>query len=692
MKTLVLAEKPSVAREIARVLGCTKKGKGSIEGAKYIVTWALGHLVELKTPEDYDNRYKTWKLEDLPIMPKEMKLKVMKKTSAQFQHVSQLAKRKDVGELVIATDAGREGELVARWIMEKIHFNKPFKRLWISSQTDKAIRDGFKNLQPGQAFNRLYESALCRAEADWLIGLNISRALTTKFEEPLSAGRVQTPTLAMVFEREKTIQSFKPQTFWTIEAEFSQFKAQWQGNKDKRIFKEEEATSKYKKLQGNKAVVKSIRKKKGTEAQPLPYDLNELQREANKRFQFSAKKTLNVLQKLYEQHKLVTYPRTDSRYLTTDMVATMRDRLESIAGTYKEEVRPLLKGNPTLPKRVVNNEKVSDHHAIIITDQPLFLSDLSADERKLYELIVKRFIELFYPAYEYEKMTIELDINEERFVAHGKRTIEQGFKGLFGGGDNDQALPLLKENQELTVQNIDLKTGLTEPPQRFSEADLLAQMEKHNLGTPATRADIIEKLLSAESIERTNHRLYPTKKGKQLIDLVAEELKSPELTAKWEQELENIARGKGNAKTFMANIRKQTEKIVSDVKKSDKTYRPHNLTGSKCPECGELLRERKGKNGRMLVCSSHECSYRRAKDPKLSNRRCPQCHKKMEIHNGKAGTYFQCRPCQITEKAQDKKKKVSKREERNLLKKYSDDGSFGSSLGDALKQALQKKD
>ncbi|KAB2493368.1 DNA topoisomerase III [Priestia endophytica] len=692
MKTLVLAEKPSVAREIARVLGCTKKGKGSIEGAKYIVTWALGHLVELKTPEDYDNRYKTWKLEDLPIMPKEMKLKVMKKTGAQFHHVSQLAKRKDVGELVIATDAGREGELVARWIMEKIHFNKPFKRLWISSQTDKAIRDGFKNLQPGQAFNRLYESALCRAEADWLIGLNISRALTTKFEEPLSAGRVQTPTLAMVFEREKTIQSFKPQTFWTIEAEFSQFKAQWQGSKDKRIFKEEEANTRYKNLLGNKAVVKSIRKKKGTEVQPLPYDLNELQREANKRFQFSAKKTLNVLQKLYEQHKLVTYPRTDSRYLTTDMVATMRDRLESIAGTYKEEVRPLLKGNPTLPKRVVNNEKVSDHHAIIITDQPLFLSDLSADERKLYELIVKRFIELFYPAYEYEKMTIELDINGERFVAYGKRTVEQGFKGLFGGGDNDQALPLLKENQELTVQNIDLKTGLTEPPQRFSEADLLAQMEKHNLGTPATRADIIEKLLSAESIERTNHRLYPTKKGKQLIDLVAEELKSPELTAKWEQELENIARGKGNAKTFMANIRKQTEKIVSDVKKSEKTYRPHNLTGSKCPECGELLRERKGKNGRMLVCSSHDCSYRRAKDPKLSNRRCPQCHKKMEIHNGKAGTYFQCRRCQITEKAEDKKKKVSKREERNLLKKYSDDGSFGSSLGDALKQALQKKD
>ncbi|MER1935572.1 MAG: DNA topoisomerase III, partial [Priestia megaterium] len=418
MKSLVLAEKPSVARDLARVLGSTQTKKGYIEGPKYVVTWALGHLVELQTPEDYDNQYKTWRLEDLPIMPEKMKLKVIRKVSSQFRTVSDLAKRKDIGELIIATDAGREGELVARWIMEKVRWNKPFKRLWISSQTDKAIRDGFKQLKPGKEFNRLYDSAVCRSEADWLIGLNVTRALTTKYEEPLSAGRVQTPTLAMIIEREQVINTFKPSEYWTLTAQFSSFEAAWQKGNEKRIFDEKRAKELHSKLSGE-AVVKTIKRKMHKEAQPLPYDLNELQRDANKRFNFSAKKTLNVLQKLYEQHKLVTYPRTDSRYLTTDMVSTMKERLESISAVYKEEVRPILR-NAQLPKRVVNNEKVSDHHAIIVTDQPVFLQDLSADERKLYDLIAKRFISLFYPAYEYEVVKAELEVNGELLVASGK--------------------------------------------------------------------------------------------------------------------------------------------------------------------------------------------------------------------------------------------------------------------------------
>ncbi|TDB54822.1 DNA topoisomerase III [Bacillus sp. CBEL-1] len=691
MKSLVLAEKPSVARDLARVLGCTQTKKGYIEGPNYVVTWALGHLVELQTPEDYDNQYKTWRMEDLPIMPEKMKLKVIKKTSPQFRTVSQLAKRSDIKELVIATDAGREGELVARWIMEKVRWNKPFKRLWISSQTDKAIKQGFQQLKPGKEFDRLYESAVCRSEADWLIGLNVTRALTTKYEEPLSAGRVQTPTLAMIIEKEQQIQAFKPQPYWTLTAVLPGFEAKWQGGQEKRIFNEQKAKELREKLMGQ-AVVKHVKKKVMKESQPLPYDLNELQRDANKRFGFSAKKTLNVLQKLYEQHKLVTYPRTDSRYLTTDMVGTMKERLEAVSGAYKEEVRPLIAKNAQLPKRVVNNEKVSDHHAIIVTDQPVFLQDLSSDERKLYDLIAKRFIALFYPAYEFEVVKVELEVNGEQLVAQGKRVIKLGFKQVISSDLEESTLPNLQEGATLSIKAVEMKHALTEPPLRHSEADLLGQMEKHNLGTPATRADIIEKLLQNESIDRQNNRLHPTPKGKQLISLVADELKSPDLTAKWERELEAIAKGKGNAKEFLANIRKQTAKLVQQVKTSEETYKPHNLTGSKCPECGSFLKEKKTKQGRVLVCSSLECSYRRAKDPKLSNRRCPQCHKKMEIHEGKAGKYFQCRQCQVVEKAEDKKKKMTKREERKLLNKYSDDGDFGSSLGDALKQALKKKE
>ncbi|MEC0668092.1 DNA topoisomerase III [Priestia flexa] len=691
MRSLVLAEKPSVARDLARVLGCTQMKKGYIEGPEYVVTWALGHLVELQTPEDYDNQYKTWRMEDLPIMPEKMKLKVIKKTSPQFRTVSQLAKRSDIKELIIATDAGREGELVARWIMEKVRWNKPFRRLWISSQTDKAIKQGFRELKPGKEFNRLYDSAVCRSEADWLIGLNVTRALTTKYEEPLSAGRVQTPTLAMIIEKEQQIQAFKPQPYWTLTAVLPGFEAKWQGGQEKRIFNEEKAKELRDKLAGE-AIIKHVKKKVMKEAQPLPYDLNELQRDANKRFGFSAKKTLNVLQKLYEQHKLVTYPRTDSRYLTTDMVGTMKERLEAVSGAYKEEVRPLIAKNAQLPKRVVNNEKVSDHHAIIVTDQPVFLQDLSSDERKLYDLIAKRFMALFYPAYEFETVKVELEANGEQLVAQGKRVINLGFKQVTNSDLEEASLPHLQEGAALSIKSVEMKHALTEPPLRHSEADLLAQMEKHNLGTPATRADIIEKLLQNESIDRQNNRLHPTPKGKQLISLVADELKSPDLTAKWERELEAIAKGKGNAKEFLANIRKQTAKLVQQVKTSEETYKPHNLTGSKCPECGSFLKEKKTKQGRVLVCSSLECSYRRSKDPKLSNRRCPQCHKKMGIHDGKAGKYFQCRQCQVVEKAEDKKKKMTKREERKLLNKYSDDSDFGSSLGDALKQALKKKE
>ena len=696
MKSLVLAEKPSVARELARVLGCNQKHKSYMEGNQYIVTWALGHLIELKMPEHYDTKYKTWNLEDLPIIPQKMGLMVMKQTNHQFRAIEALAKRKDVNECIIATDAGREGELVARWILEKLHWNKPLKRLWISSQTDKAIKDGFKQLKPGKQFEDLYHSAVCRAEADWLIGLNVTRALTTKYKDPLSAGRVQTPTLSLVLEREQQIQTFVPKEYWTIRAEIGPLSTDWERDNEKRLFDKAKAESIQTKINGKKAVLEKIERKKKSEPQPLPYDLTELQRDANKRFGFSAKKTSTVLQRLYEQYKLVTYPRTDSRYLTTDMMNTMTDRLHGMASGYKDEVRPVLANKGiVLAKRVFNNEKVTDHHAIIPTEQRLNLSVLDSDERKLYDIIARRFLALFLPAYEYETIQATLKVEGETFSAKETNVIDLGFKKILGKEDTEQAatgLQKLAQGQSFTVKNSTINQKWTEPPQRYSEADVLAQMEKFGLGTPATRAEIIERLVETEVVERQNGRFHPTKKGKQLIDLVNDELKSPELTAKWEQELERISKGKADPKAFLQKIRRQTEQLVSEIKTSDKSYRAHNLTGSKCPECNEFLKERNTKDGKILVCSSPECSYRKRKDPKLSNRRCPQCHKKMEIHDGKAGTYFQCRRCNVVEKAEDKKKAVNKKEAQKLVQKYTQKEDFGTSLGDLLKQALNNQD
>ncbi|MFE4521597.1 DNA topoisomerase III [Cytobacillus firmus] len=697
MKSLVLAEKPSVAREIARVLGCRQSHKSYMEGDKYIVTWALGHLIELKMPEHYDSKYKNWNLEDLPIIPDQMGLKVMKQTSHQYKAIENLAKRKDIKEIIIATDAGREGELVARWILEKIRWRKTIKRLWISSVTDRAIRDGFQNLKPGKQFEDLYESAVCRAEADWLIGLNVTRALTTKYKDPLSAGRVQTPTLALVMEREKVIQQFVPKEYWTIRAHIGPLQADWEKNGEKRIFARETADGVLSKVKGQKAVIQSINRKEKTEPQPLPYDLTELQRDANKRFGFSAKKTSNVLQKLYEQHKLVTYPRTDSRYLTKDMEATMMDRLHGIAASYKDEVKPILANQGrVLAKRVFNNEKVTDHHAIIPTEERVHLGDLSPDERKLYEMILRRFLAIFHNPYKYETIHAIIDVNGETFTARETAVIDLGYRKVERNTEEEtgkQSLKNISKGQSFTLQNAESAAKLTEPPLRYSEADILTQMEKYSLGTPATRAEIIERLLETEALERQNGRLFPTKKGKQLMDLVNEDLKSPELTAKWEQELEKIARGKADPKEFLQNIRKQTQTLVSEIKKSDKSYRAHNLTGSKCPECDSFLKERNAKDGKILVCSNLDCSFRKRKDPKLSNRRCPQCRKKMEIHQGKAGAYFQCRPCNVVEKAQDKKKAVNKREERKLVQKYTQkEESFGTSLGDLLKAAMEDKD
>ncbi|WP_442598048.1 DNA topoisomerase III [Neobacillus sp. D3-1R] len=696
MKSLILAEKPSVARELARVLGCKQQSKSYIEGSQYIVTWALGHLVELKMPEQYDTKYKTWNLEDLPIIPERMGLNIMKQTHHQFRAIESLAKRNDIKEIIIATDAGREGELVARWILEKIKWRKPLKRLWISSYTDKAIKDGFKQLKPGQDFENLYQSAVCRAEADWLIGLNVTRALTTKYNDPLSAGRVQTPTLALILEKESEIQKFVPKEYWTIKVPIGSSEADWEKNGEKRIFDQETVNRVKEQLENSDAIVENIKKNPKKETQPLPYDLTELQRDCNKRFGFSAKKTSTVLQRLYEQYKLVTYPRTDSRYLTTDMEGTMLERLQAISGGYKEEtLLPIKNKGKVATKKVFNNEKVTDHHAIIPTEERLRLDVLDSDERKVYDLITRRFLTLFYPEYEYETTQITLKAGQEQLVLRETTIVNLGFKKVLNKENviSEGTKANWNVGKTYTLRSVQVAKGLTEPPSRFTEADLLGKMEKFGLGTPATRADLIERIIETEVVDRQNGKLIPTAKGKQLFELVNDELKSPDLTAKWEKQLELISKGKASPKEFLKNIRQQTEKLVSEIKGSNKSYRAHNLTGSKCPECESFLKERNTKEGKVLVCSNHECSYRRRKDPKLSNRRCPQCHKKMEIHNGKAGAYFQCRPCNLVEKAEAKKKAVSKHEERKLVQKYSaKNEDFGTSLGDLLKAALEDKE
>lgn len=705
MKVLVLAEKPSVAREIARVMGCNNKQKSYIEGPKYVVTWALGHLVGLAEPEDYNKKFASWALEDLPILPEKTKLKVLRETNQQFKAVQHLMKRQDIEELVVATDAAREGELLARWIMTMAGWKKPFRRLWISSQTDKAIKEGFTKLRPGREFDRLYESARCRAEADWMIGLNVTRALTCKFGSPLSAGRVQTPTLGMIMDREKEITSFRSVDFETLTADFGDFEAAWRAsNGDGRIFEKDKTASLKDRLTGRSGRIVKVQKSEKSEPHPLAYDLTELQRDANRKFGFSAKQTSSVLQRLYEQHKLVTYPRTDSRYLTSDMTGTLKERLESVAvGPYAALARPLLRKQLPITKRIVDDSKVSDHHAIIPTEQTVLLNSLSTEERKLYDLIVRRFISLFYPAARYDAVAVTINVEGESFYVKGTTVKDAGWREVYGGelGSEDEddssdepaagsvKLPELREGATVTIGRCIIRSGRTQPPKRYNEASLLTQMEKHGLGTPATRADIIEKLVSSDTIERQGNLLHPTGKGKQLIELVSTQLRTPELTARWEAELEKIARGQGKPELFLQGIRSMAQELVTGVKTSVAEYKPHNVSNSHCPECGTRLLEKMTKRGKLLVCPADNCGYTRSGEKRLSNRRCPQCHKKMELKEGKAGMYVQCLGCGITETLDKDNKHVNKREQQKLVKQYSKQESIGSNLGELLKAALE---
>lgn len=698
---IVLAEKPSVGREIARVLKC-KNNKGSyIEGNGYIVTWALGHLVGLMDPEGYGDKYKKWSMETLPMLPKPMKLTVLKKTSKQYNEVKKQLLRNDVDEIIIATDAGREGELVARWIIDKSGVRKKIKRLWISSQTDKAIMDGFKNLKDGRAYDNLYKAAVCRAEADWLVGLNVTRALTCKYNAQLSAGRVQSPTLAMIVNREDEIKNFKPEDYYNLKALTDKFALSWVSTKgNTNIFKEEVAKSILDKTKNSTGEVIDITKSRKKKYSPALYDLTELQRDANRIWGYSAKQTLNIMQRLYENYKLLTYPRTDSRYISSDILPTIPDRLRGISvGEYRAYADKLLKQGVKGNKSFVDNSKVSDHHAIIPTEEKLNLGILSSEEKNIYNLVVKRFLSVMLQPYEYEQTTIKVNINGEIFLAKGNTTLEKGWKALYKREDLDdeegtQELPTLNVNDKVNIKKIELTKKQTTPPGRFNEGTLLSAMENPHkyinvgkdaaktlgetggLGTVATRADIIEKLFNSFVIEKRGKDIYPTSKGIQLIELVPEELKSPLLTAKWEKDLEDISRGKTNDKAFIENMKRYATSLVEDVKKGTNKFHHDNQTGKRCPNCGKYMLEVNGKNGRMLVCQDRECGYRENL-ARLTNARCPECKKRLELRGHGEGKIYVCpgQNCNFREKASqfekrfDKSAKVDKKVVNNIMKK-----------------------
>lgn len=722
MKSVVLAEKPSVARDIARVLNCGKKLNGALEGNQYVVTWALGHLVTLADPEEYDKKYKEWKIEDLPLMPKKMELVVIKQTAKQYQAVKAQLFRKDVNEIIIATDAGREGELVARWILEKSHCRKPVKRLWISSVTDKAIKEGFAHLKDGREYEPLYDAAVSRAEADWLVGINATRALTCKYNAQLSCGRVQTPTLAMIAAREEEIRQFKPQEYYGLTLMAGGLRFSWQDEKSgsRRSFSKERMEDMKSRIGNGILEIKEIEKTGKKTYAPGLYDLTELQRDANKKFGFSAKETLNIMQRLYENHKVLTYPRTDSRYIGSDIVPTIKERLKACAvGPYRKIAGPLSMRPVKANKSFVDDKKVSDHHAIIPTEQFVQLDHMTNEERKIYDLVIRRFCGVLYPPFEYEQTTVKGESGGETFTAKGKIVKSQGWKEAYGGDwteeedEEFQTLKELEQGQQLKIDRADISIGKTQPPAHFNEATLLSAMENPvkymqskdaqaaktlgetgGLGTVATRADIIEKLFHTFLMEKRGNDILLTSKAKQLLELVPEDLKKPELTADWEMRLSKIAQGKLKKNIFLKDIKNYAEEIIGEIKTGQGTFHHDNLTNTKCPVCGKRMLSVNGKNNKMLVCQDRNCGHRETIS-RLTNARCPNCHRKMELYlKGKEDTFI-CSTCGYKEKLssfQARREKegagVSKRDVQRYLNKQRKEAQ--EPINNAFAQALAK--
>jgi DNA topoisomerase-3 len=689
-KQLVLAEKPSVGKEIGRVLGCNEKKNGYLEGQKAIVTWAFGHLVELAAPEAYDNRYKNWVLEDLPIIPEKMKTQVIGKSSRQFNVVKSLLNRKDVTEIVIATDAGREGELVARWTIEKAHVKKPIKRLWISSVTDKAIREGFKHLKNGREYENLSSAAKARAESDWIVGINGTRALTTKYNAQLSLGRVQTPTINLVATREESILHFSARKFYglILHTDAIDLKLKFNGG-DQRSFDEDLVDKIQREVEKGEIKIKQVSRKKKKQYSDFLYDLTALQSDAYKRYGYSPKQTLNFMQALYEKHKALTYPRTDSRHLTSDIVDTLGERLEAIRLNPYRKIAFRLKDHIKVSKRFVDDSKVSDHHAIIPTEESVMVSDLDFDERRIYEMVLGRFLEVLMPPAEYEELTLIASISGHTFEGKASCLIERGFREVRVEEEVETKLPNISENQNIRLTGVKKTSGQTSPPSYFNEATLLEAMEKPSkfiageaqnlkqilketggLGTVATRAEIIDKLFTTKLMEKRGNDIRLTKKGKQLLDLAPEDLKSPLLTAKWEKNLKAIENGKLDREKFIQEMRTYTYQIVDQIKRQKKTFKHDNLSNQKCPDCGKLLMRVDNKHGKSLVCTDRECGYRERLS-RVTNARCPQCHKKMELRGPKEKQIFVC-SCGYKESMAAFEKRKKERDKQGGKRDYVD--------------------
>lgn len=707
MKSLILAEKPSVARDIAEAMNIKGKRNGYIENEKYVVTWALGHLVTNAQPEHYDKAYKEWKLEDLPIIPKRMQTVVIGKTNKQFKTVKSLILDKKVKEVIIATDAGREGELVARLILDKVHNKKPIKRLWISSVTKKAIQEGFKKLKDGREFQHLYEAALARSEADWIVGINATRALTTKYDAQLSLGRVQTPTIQLVNARQQEINHFKAKKYYTLSTEIGGLTFQLSTNKQHMT--KEDATqiaNEIKHVEGN---VDSVEKKvKKSHPKPL-YNLTDLQQEAYQRYKMGPKETLNTIQNLYERHKVLTYPRTDSNYLTDDMVDTIKERLYALLATdYKSQVKSLLGQSYSSKMRIFKNHKVSDHHAIIPTEVRPDMQSLSNRESKIYMMVAERFLESLMAPHEYEAVRVNVTVGQHIFAFNEKVTRQLGYKALKMNNDNVVKKVAFQKGEKYHLQSLKVNEHETTPPDYFNEGSLLKAMEnpqnyiqlkekKHantlrqtgGIGTVATRADIIEKLFNLNAIESRDGKIKVTSKGKQILDLAPQELTSPLLTAEWEEKLLLIEKGRYNSRHFIDEMKAFTQSIVNTIKNSEQKYKHDNLTTTECPTCGKFMIKVKTKNGQMLVCQDPTCKTKKNVQRK-TNARCPNCKKKMTLFGRGKDAVYRC-VCGHTETQEQMDKrfknkssgKVSKKE----MKKYmnNEDSLENNPFKDALK-------
>lgn len=639
MKKLVIAEKPSVGREIARNLGCFDRSQGYIEGQDWIVTWALGHLVELAPPQHYSAAWKRWSIRDLPMLPETLEESVIDESKEQFDIISSLLSRSDVESVVIATDAGREGELVARWILKLNDYKGKMERLWISSQTEKAIKEGFSSLHPSSEYDNLYAAAECRADADWYVGMNVTRALTCHHDAKLSAGRVQTPTLALMTKREDEIEAFLGSYYYSARGDFGLFAASYYPEENSIRFTDDKKAEELKEKKDRSGKVKRIESLEKRDSVPLLYDLTELQRDANTALGFSAKETLDTLQRLYEVHKIVTYPRTDSRYITPDIVPTLKDRVKALQGTAFSRVvdEYLEHGFVTDNPRFVDESKVSDHHAIIPTEEKVRLDKLSHDEKRLWELIALRFLETIGEDYVYSTTTADIDVDGDIFRTRLTLPLKKGYRSVAESsglkstvavvdeGDDSFALRRLKEGDEVTLLSVRVRKSSTTPPERYTDATLLSAMEhagrfvedeelKSNLtsglGTPATRADIIEKLVQNRYVERQGKYFVPTPKGREVVRLAPDVLKSPELTGKWEGRLEAISKGKEDPDVFIRDIKKMASSLVEEVKNSSLVFSPVFKDGKKCPYCqGEMMKAEDSDGSIHYICQRLSCQY-----------------------------------------------------------------------------------